>query len=204
MKLKILIEWDGPFPADVAMGRFDSLRTRCLDPGYEVRRYEYKGIWANADGTISFGLELEIRNIPPPIEWWLAPAQRTSGQTLALLPTHPIRSSAMSTTHPILEVPLSHPNNDWRQVHDALRANEAAWKNLAFDGIQSDGRGGLLENRRCPECGSTIGRAILPIDALEVCQQFAGIHARSLEAVSSSLHIAQARAMRLRRRSRSS
>lgn len=36
MKLELLIEWDGPFPTDVASGRFDNLRATCLSSGYQV------------------------------------------------------------------------------------------------------------------------------------------------------------------------
>jgi hypothetical protein len=40
----------------------------------------------------------------------------------------------------------------------ALKQAADLWPSLAFDGIQADGRGGLTELRRCPCCGSTIGR----------------------------------------------
>lgn len=203
MKLQTLIEWDGPFPSDMDAARFDNLRVTCLTPGYQVHRYEHKGSWVNLDATISFCLELEIRNTVPPTLVLLAPVHGTSGQTLALPSAYPQRSHAMSTTPAILDVPFSHPNDDWRQVHDELKTNDTAWRNLAFDGIQSDGRGGLLENRRCPQCGSSLGRTILPIHALEICQQFADVHARSLEAISSSVHVAQTQMIGMRRRSRS-
>ncbi len=87
--------------------------------------------------------------------------------------------------------PLAHGSSgaEWAAAHDALKANDALWSSLAFDGVQHDGRGGLIENRRCPHCGSTIGRPVSAAQALELCQQQAVVHALSSEAIAAASQV---------------
>lgn len=84
--------------------------------------------------------------------------------------------------------PLSHgPSGaEWTAAHDALKTNDQLWRSLAFDGVQHNGRGGLMEHRRCPCCGSTISRAISVEQAREVCQNQAVVHAYSAEAIADA------------------
>ena len=63
MKLQTLIEWDGPFPSDVATAHFNNLRVTCLTPGYQVHRYEHKGIWLKKSS------DLEISSLMMVIPW---------------------------------------------------------------------------------------------------------------------------------------
>jgi hypothetical protein len=71
---------------------------------------------------------------------------------------------------------------EWKTAHELLKDN-ALWPSLAFDGIQHDGRGGLLEYRRCPRCTSTIGCPIALAKPLEVCSHQASLQERSQEAI---------------------
>jgi hypothetical protein len=81
----------------------------------------------------------------------------------------------------------SHGENadDWRAVHEEIKNTDQLWRSLAFDGLQSDGRGGLIEYRRCPHRSSTLGRRVSRQEAIEICQLSAEVHARSLEALAS-------------------
>jgi len=87
--------------------------------------------------------------------------------------------------------PLSHgPSSiEWNAAHDEIRANDALWQSLAFDGVQHDGRGGLLENRRCPRCASTLSRPVTLEKARKLCQQQAVVHALSNEALSDARQV---------------
>jgi len=94
------------------------------------------------------------------------------------------------------EVPaISHGPSpaEWRSVHEELKNTDNLWRSLAFDGVQSDGCGGLLEYRRCPDCNSTLGRRISRQEALELCQNSAEVNARSLEALASTPPVTQRR-----------
>jgi general stress protein YciG len=84
--------------------------------------------------------------------------------------------------------PLTHgPSGaEWAAAHDTLKADDELWRSLAFEGVQHDGQGGLLEHRRCPRCGSTLSRAISPELAREVCQHQAAVHALSEEAIADA------------------
>jgi hypothetical protein len=82
---------------------------------------------------------------------------------------------------------------EWRAVHDEIKSTDLVWRSLAFDGLQSDGRGGLIEYRRCPHCSSTLGRHISRQEAIEVCRMSAEVHARSLDALAHSPTLAQRR-----------
>jgi hypothetical protein len=79
---------------------------------------------------------------------------------------------------------------EWKAVHEELKANDTSWHCLAFEGIQHDGHGGLIEYRRCPGCQSTLGRPIAADDALGLCQHQAALYGRSTEAVRSAMRIA--------------
>lgn len=84
--------------------------------------------------------------------------------------------------------PLSHGASaeEWERAHVELACNEKLWVSLAFDGVQSHGKDGLRENRRCPCCGSTFSRPISAQAACELLQAQAALHARSLEALTCS------------------
>lgn len=88
--------------------------------------------------------------------------------------------------------PLCHGPSaaEWNAAHEHLKG-EALWPSLAFDGIQHDGRGGLVEFRRCPRCTSTLGRPISPEKAVEVCESQASLQARSQEAIDSAFQARQ-------------
>jgi hypothetical protein len=88
--------------------------------------------------------------------------------------------------------PLCHGPSiaEWETAHELLK-HDALWTSLAFDGIQHDGRGGLLEFRRCPRCTSTIGRSITLQTALEVCVHQASLQERSQDAVESASRLQQ-------------
>ena len=51
--------------------------------------------------------------------------------------------------------PIKHgpTKEEWRQAHEAMKVDRQLWRSLTLDGIQSNGRGGLIEQRRCPACG---------------------------------------------------
>ena len=99
-------------------------------------------------------------------------------------------------------VPLAHgrSTDEWTAAHERLKANDTSWQSLAFDGIQHDGCGELIEYRRCPSCQSTLGRPITAAAALSICQEHAALHGRSAEAVLSALSITATVADRRRRR----
>ncbi len=84
--------------------------------------------------------------------------------------------------------PLVHGSSgaEWNAAHDEMKANDTLWRSLAFDGVQHNGLGALVEHRRCPSCGSTISRAITPEQAREVCQNQAVVYARSEEAIAEA------------------
>ena len=88
-------------------------------------------------------------------------------------------------------LPLAHgrSTDEWTAAHERLKANDASWQSLAFDGIQHNGCGELIEYRRCPCCQSTLGRPISAAAALSLCQEHAALYGRSAEAVLSALYI---------------
>jgi hypothetical protein len=76
-----------------------------------------------------------------------------------------------------------------------MKADPTIWTSLALDGIQSDGLGGLIENRRCPcpGCGSTISQRTTPVGAVEALSSLAGVQARSMEAIAHAAVVAERR-----------
>jgi hypothetical protein len=74
-----------------------------------------------------------------------------------------------------------------------MKADPTIWASLALDGIQSDGLGGLIENRRCPcpGCGSTISQRTTPLAAVAALSALAGVQARSMEAVAHAADVSQ-------------
>jgi general stress protein YciG len=103
-------------------------------------------------------------------------------------------SAAMPTvSHP--PSPFFHAESslEWRAAHDALKANDALWRSLAFGGVQHDGRGGLVEHRGCPHCGTTLSRPISTEQALEVCQHQAVVHALSADAIAEAERVPKKR-----------
>jgi hypothetical protein len=79
----------------------------------------------------------------------------------------------------------------WRRAHEKMKENEALWASLLFDGIQHDGVGGLLENRRCPSCGSTLSRRTTALGAVGIVAKQAEVHSRSLDAIMDAGEAAQ-------------
>jgi len=105
----------------------------------------------------------------------------------------PVEGEADLGSH--LNPELSHGPTaaEWRATHEEIKGTDMLWRSLAFDGLQSDGCGGLIEYRRCPHCGSTLGRRISRQEAIEVCKISAEVHARSLEALAHAPPIIQRR-----------
>jgi hypothetical protein len=97
-------------------------------------------------------------------------------------------SAALTTASP-LSSPLCHDDSNWTTAHNELAENQTLWRALAFEGLQSDGQGGLFENRRCPCCASTLTRPISSVQAIALCQRQTDIQARSLEALSEAYHV---------------
>ncbi len=84
--------------------------------------------------------------------------------------------------------PLWHGTSgrNWTVAHAAIRKSDRLWSSLAFDGIQGDGLGGLIEQRRCPACGSTLARRTTALDAVRILSTLEQIQARSLEAIAAA------------------
>lgn len=95
------------------------------------------------------------------------------------LPAVPVDDSLPGSvrTSPLVHGPSS---AEWSRSHEALRGTPALWESLAFDGIQADGTGGLIELRRCPTCGSTLARPITKANAEMLMTRFEHICAQSL------------------------
>lgn len=60
MKLTLLLEWDGPFPREVAPARLPNLRATCKDPGYEVRSCHVGIIHSLGAGLVSVELVMTL------------------------------------------------------------------------------------------------------------------------------------------------
>lgn len=95
------------------------------------------------------------------------------------------KAASMLGHSPIGDSPIS-DSDEWASIHEEIKNTDLVWRSLAFDGLQSDGRGGLIEYRRCPHCSSTLGRRISRQDAMELCRTSAEVHARSLEALANA------------------
>lgn len=78
----------------------------------------------------------------------------------------------------------------WSASHEQMRANDALWESLAFDGIEHDGNGGLFENRLCPSCSSLLMRPISLEAAAERCEQNRNRQARSSQATQAAVCVA--------------
>lgn len=79
----------------------------------------------------------------------------------------------------------------WRRAHEKMKADDALWTPLSFDGIQHDGGGGLLEHRRCPCCGSTLSRRTTALHAVVIVANLSQINSRSLDAIVHAGEAAQ-------------
>ncbi len=77
--------------------------------------------------------------------------------------------------------PLAHGSADWKAAHEQLKLSETIWQSLGFSHLQSDLKGGLIENRQCPCCQSTIGRPISHQRAMELLLELEIQLARSRE-----------------------
>ena len=84
--------------------------------------------------------------------------------------------------------PIQHgpTKEDWQRAHEAIKTDKEIWASLTVDGFQSNGRGGLIEHRRCPACRSSISRECTALEAFATLSQIAGVHARSLEAITDA------------------
>lgn len=85
--------------------------------------------------------------------------------------------------HPIVH---GSTKTEWQRAHAAIKADKEIWTSLTVDGFQSDGRGGLIEYRRCPVCRSSIGQECSALHAVTILSQIAAVHARSLEAITDA------------------
>jgi hypothetical protein len=98
----------------------------------------------------------------------------------------PLDADAAESSKPKRPAPtLNHgpSGRAWRRAHEKMKEDEALWCSLPFDGIQHDGIGGLIENRCCPCCGSTLNRRTTALHAVQVVATLSGIHSRSLDAI---------------------
>lgn len=89
--------------------------------------------------------------------------------------------------------PLSHGRSKrpWRISHERMKGDDSLWLTLLFAGIQHDGIGGLIENRLCPCCGSTLSRSTTALHAVQIVATLSGIHSRSLDAIVDAGEAAQ-------------
>jgi hypothetical protein len=112
------------------------------------------------------------------------------GQPVPPLPRAP--ANPRKSSGDCCEVPTGWPlchgssGEEWERAHFEMACNEKLWSALAFDGVQSHGKTGLRESRRCPCCGSTFSRPISAQAACELLHVQAALHARSLEALTCS------------------
>jgi hypothetical protein len=74
---------------------------------------------------------------------------------------------------------------DWIATHEALKCSRT-WDNLAFDGIQGGGGTLLVEHRRCPDCGSTMSRAVDLARASDLISRLSAVLSVSLDAVATA------------------
>lgn len=71
-------------------------------------------------------------------------------------------------------------------AHETMKADDALWTSLVFDGLRHDGRGSLIESRRCPRCGSALSRPVSMSSASEVCDRQAAVQASSMAALEAA------------------
>lgn len=82
---------------------------------------------------------------------------------------------------------MAHGKN-WTQAHQNLRCSPR-WDDLGFDGVQFAGGSRLVENRRCPECGSTISREVSAQRAGELLSRQSELLAASIGQVALTLAV---------------
>jgi len=109
--------------------------------------------------------------------------------TQKILPTDDVTSSKTELSAASLKHGPS--ATAWRRAHEKMKADDGLWLSLLFDGIQHDGVGGLIENRRCPCCNSTLSRRTTALHAVQVVATLSGIHSRSLDAIVDAGEAAQ-------------
>lgn len=88
-----------------------------------------------------------------------------------------------------VEVPLLR-SKEWCEshgTHEQALADVMLWVSLAFDCIEHDGQGGLIENRRCPRCLSVLSRPVSLDAAQERLVPLADKLACSIEATRSAM-----------------
>lgn len=79
--------------------------------------------------------------------------------------------------------PLDHgpSKKEWQVAHAALTADIEVWNRLQLTAVFAGLPGELWESRHCPQCGSSINRAISLNDALALLADAASAQSRSLE-----------------------
>lgn len=104
-------------------------------------------------------------------------------RTLPVLPRprQPERRSKSLPLAPILHGP---GGTESTATHELLR-EAPYWDNLRLDGYIPGAEGEAVELRRCPQCGSTIGKQIPADSVLSRLSDSTGVIARSLDAMSS-------------------
>jgi hypothetical protein len=107
----------------------------------------------------------------------------------------------LTTLREAQQRPIQHgpTKEEWERAHEAIKADREIWTSLTVDGFQSNGLGGLIEHRRCPACRSSISRECTAIEAFESLSWLAGVHARSLEAITDAAICAAVRGQHGRR-----
>lgn len=80
---------------------------------------------------------------------------------------------------------MAHDEN-WSEAHRLLKASPT-WNNLALDGIQHAGEGSLFEQRRCPDCGSTISNPVSAERACLLLSRLAEVLSVSIEQIAQAI-----------------
>ena len=94
-------------------------------------------------------------------------------------------------------------SEDWIATHEALK-NSPHWDNLALDGIQSGGGVMLVEQRRCPDCGSTLSRPVDVARASQLVSRLGELLSVSVDALAIAVRALTAPPPERRRRSNKS
>lgn len=125
-----------------------------------------------------------------PCRWAISSSWRQGGVFVSLerVDLHLHQSQLRSDKVAMAQNPLWHgtTGRNWIAAHSALRKSDRLWSSLAFVGIQGDSLGGLLEQRLCPACGSTLARTTTALDAVRILMKLGQINVASLDAILSA------------------
>lgn len=88
---------------------------------------------------------------------------------------------------------MAHDGN-WKKIHRDLTEGPR-WDSLALDGIQGAGGRALIEQRRCPDCGSTLSRPVSVDRASEIISRQSEILSVSLAAIATAVGTRRRRLM---------